>query len=214
MNPRKWPILRLLGGITRTADSWGSTISSYGEAAKNATAPSTTSYKSVTAVKKSDTSKKEKAPEKKEPKKALPSAKPMKALPAPPRMSRQPSSESVTSKATSAVKKPYDPTNSSYKPSGSSYSTAANKRPEQNKKHADGKVRISPESRPTAPRVPLTASNRKTVPVSSTAGTTAPSVAGTSVRSSLASSIPGRYSGGKVKISAESRPKPAEGAKR
>lgn len=137
-------------------------------------------------------------------------------------MSRRSSSDSVTSKATSTVKKPYDPTHSSYKSSGSSYPTSyptgANKRPEHNKKPADGKVRISPESRPgraqTATRAPLTASNLKTVPVSSTAGLTVPSVAGTSARSTVASKVPGQYSRGKVKISAESRPKPAEGAKK
>jgi len=206
------------GGITGTVDNWGSTISSYGEAAKSATSASTASYKTTTAVRKSDTGKKEKAPKKKEPQRALPIAKPMKALPAPPRMSRRSSNDSVISKATSAVKKPYDPTHSSYKPSGSAYSTGANKRPEQNTKHTDGKVRISPESRlggaKTATVAPLTAAHLKTIPASSRAGSTAPSVAGTSVRSSVAPSIPSRHPGGKVKISAESRPKPAEGAKK
>ena len=245
--PGKWPILRLPGGITHTVNNWGSSITSYGDTAKNATAASTPSYGATTAVRKLDTSKKEKAPEKKGPpkalpstksmkalpapprmsqrssgdsviSKALPSTKPMKALPSPPRMSRRSSGDSVISKATSTIEKPYDPTHSSYKPSGSSYSTAVNKKPEQNMKHTDGKVRINPESRPgrakTAPGAPLTASNPKTAPASSTAGSTAPSVAGTSVGLSVAPSIPGRYPRGKVKISAESRPKPTGDAKR
>jgi hypothetical protein len=204
--PYKCPFLRLSGGVTRTVSSWGSSISSYGEAAKSATAATTPSYKTATTIRKSDTSKKEKVPEKKELQKALPSGKPMKALPAPPRMSRRSSSDSVISKATSAAKKPYDPTHSTYKPSGSLYSAGANKKPDQNKKHADAKVRISPESRPgrtkITPGAPLTASNLKTVPA-------APSVARTSVGSSVTPSIPGRHPGGKIKISAESRPKPA-----
>lgn len=149
-------------------------------------------------------------------------------------MVRSKSADTVTSKASTTLSrastakpKPYDSTHSSYKPTGSSYTApggaAANQRKPEPRKtlQADGKVRISAESRPSkpmsaprpfspptqAPKSRLTESNLKSVPGSGVAHIPgyAPSATGASVKSSATLKAPSGAPKDKAKAVAPSK---------